>query len=509
MAQVFNKIYVDVRTKNDDIITAVQNDSNSRFLDVYLLDNGLPINLTGHEVRIYCKKADEKEIYNNGVITEATNGRCQFELTDQALAVAQDLEVQIVIYHNNVEILQSLPFKIKVVKSLISAGAVESSNEYGALVVLYQNLYEAYDLMTTMVQNIGVPGEIAAGLTIDTMWEAWEYMCDYVTRTMQLVIDSSLNQGSIMDDGKLYLPQMQFAPEITELQAIAEAQKATVRTVKNGRIYCSTADKKVAVFNAESGVKIGETAAQTGECGALCVANGMIYYADESTKKIIMFSDGDSYAALGESAAMTNAPSAITASVDCIYSVDASYLYAFSLTLEQVGTKVALGAATTASLCFKNGLVYVGTTKGIKVYNGTDRVLVATIDSGSPRTNIVVDSGIIFATANSTLAKTVYLYSEATRELIGTTDTQPTRCYGLYVENGIIYFVGGSSMYLISVSSRKNLTDVYSIPSNELYSHCVKDGVLYYTSVKTISTYALKKVEGKYTISHYRMGAIL
>lgn len=154
MAQVFNKIYVDVRTKNDDIITAVQNDSNSRFLDVYLLDNGLPINLTGHEVRIYCKKADGKEIYNNGVITEATNGRCQFELTDQALAVAQDLEVQIVIYYNNVQILQAMPFQINVVKSLISSGSVESSNEYGALVVLYQNLYEAYDLMVDIAAGI-------------------------------------------------------------------------------------------------------------------------------------------------------------------------------------------------------------------------------------------------------------------------------------------------------------------------------------------------------------------
>ena len=192
MAQVYNRLTVDVRREVTDIVTAVQKDANSRFLDVYLKDNGLPIDLTGHEVRIYGKKHDGTEIYNNGVITEATNGRCQFELTDQALAVAQELEVQIVIYYNNVQILQSFPFRIKVVKSLISSSAIPSSNEYGALVVLYQNLYEAYDLMTTMVRNIGVPGAIAAEITIDTMWEAWEYLCNYVSKDLTTLIENAV-----------------------------------------------------------------------------------------------------------------------------------------------------------------------------------------------------------------------------------------------------------------------------------------------------------------------------
>lgn len=197
MAQIYKKLEIDINKEVAAIITAVQNDAKSRYLDVVLLDGSTAINLTGHEVRIYGKKADGTEIYNNGMITEATNGRCQFELTDQALAVAQDLEVQIVIYHNNVQILQSLPFKIKVVKSLISAGAVESSNEYGALVVLYQNLYEAYDLMTTMVQNIGVPGEIAAGLTIDTMWDAWEFMCNYLKVDLTNLLQNAINNNSV------------------------------------------------------------------------------------------------------------------------------------------------------------------------------------------------------------------------------------------------------------------------------------------------------------------------
>lgn len=197
MAQVYNRLTVDLRREVSDIVTAVQKDANSRFLDVYLKDNGLPIDLTGHKVRFYGKKYDGTEIYNDGSITEAVNGRCQFELTDQALAVAQDLEVQIVIYYNTLQILQSLPFKIKVVKSLISEGSVESSNEYGALVVLYQNLYEAYDLMTTMVQSIGVPKQIAQGLSIDTMWDAWEYLCNYVSQDLTNLIQNALTNNSV------------------------------------------------------------------------------------------------------------------------------------------------------------------------------------------------------------------------------------------------------------------------------------------------------------------------
>jgi len=198
MAQVYDRFVVDVRVKRDSIIMAVQNDSNSRFLDVYLKDNGLPIDLIGHEVRIYCRKPENGgEIYNNGEITEASNGRCQFPLTDQTLAKVGYVEAQIIIYYQNVEILQTMEFKIHVVKSLFSKNAVQSSNEYGALVVLYQNLYEAHELMTTMVQNIGVPGEIAQQLTIDTMWEAWEYLCNYVSEDLTTLLQNAINNNSV------------------------------------------------------------------------------------------------------------------------------------------------------------------------------------------------------------------------------------------------------------------------------------------------------------------------
>ncbi|WP_313525265.1 BppU family phage baseplate upper protein [Anaerotignum sp.] len=198
MAQVFNKIYVDVRTKNDDIITAVQNDSNSRFLDVFLFDGSTPINLTGHEVRIYCRKPESGgEVFNDGEITEPTNGRCQFPLTDQTLAKVGYVEAQIVIYYQNVQVLQSQPFNINVVESLISSGSVESSNEYGALVVLYQNLYEAHDLMTTMTQNQGNKGEISTERNIETFWQALEYVAKYMDTDLRNLLNQVLSDANV------------------------------------------------------------------------------------------------------------------------------------------------------------------------------------------------------------------------------------------------------------------------------------------------------------------------
>lgn len=197
MAQVYKKLEIDVNKETNDIITAVQNDAKSRYLDIVLLDGSTAINLIGHEVRIYGEKADGTEIYNNGEITDAITGRCQFELTSQALAVAQDLEVQIVLFKNNVEVLSTHPFKIHVVKSLLSDSAIESNNEYGALVVLYQNLYEAYDLMTDMVQNMGEKGVISTTRNIDTFWQVLEYMTKYMDTDLTTLLNDVLSNANV------------------------------------------------------------------------------------------------------------------------------------------------------------------------------------------------------------------------------------------------------------------------------------------------------------------------
>ena len=174
MAKTYNKLNIEINQKVTDIITAVQDDTNSRYLDVQLFDNGTPIDLTGQEVRIYLQKPDGTNIWNDGEVTNATEGRCQFLLTTQTLAVCGVLETQISIWQNNEEILSTEVFKIFVTKSLRSDGSIESSNEYGSLVILFQNIYEALDLMTEMVQSFGTAGAVAQGIPVTTFWQMLE-----------------------------------------------------------------------------------------------------------------------------------------------------------------------------------------------------------------------------------------------------------------------------------------------------------------------------------------------
>ena len=56
MAKTYNKMRLDVSGGFNDIVTEVQGDQNSRYLDIYLFNNGIPIDLTGHTVRIYMRR---------------------------------------------------------------------------------------------------------------------------------------------------------------------------------------------------------------------------------------------------------------------------------------------------------------------------------------------------------------------------------------------------------------------------------------------------------------------
>ncbi len=191
MSQVFNKMKIEVKREIVDIITAKQNDTNSRYLDVYLYDDGTPLDLTGQEVRIYMKKPDGKEIFNDGEITEPKNGRCQFLLSTEALKTYGVLEAEISIWENNTEIVTTQTFHIFVTESLRTSGSVESSNEYGALVVLFQNLYQALDLMTEMGQNFGQAGEVATGIPVSTFWQMLE---ELYTMNKNALTNSSVSE---------------------------------------------------------------------------------------------------------------------------------------------------------------------------------------------------------------------------------------------------------------------------------------------------------------------------
>lgn len=239
MAETYNRLNLDVNVKPGGIITAVQKDSDSRYLDVTLFNNGVPIDLTGHEVRIYmCKPENGGEIFNDGEITEPENGRCQFLLTTAALEKVGHLQTQISIWKDNKEILSTQIFEIMVTESLRTTGSIEGSNEYGALVVLFQNLYESMDLMTDMVQNFGTAGAVAAGIPADTFWK----MLEAVYQVNKDALENASAQGVLdkigtsADTGGTPISGTVMAKEnaIMRLLSLADSKQIWGRWVQQG-----------------------------------------------------------------------------------------------------------------------------------------------------------------------------------------------------------------------------------------------------------------------------------
>lgn len=190
MARTYNRLEIDVNKKPNSIgIRPVQNDTKSRYLDVCLYENGVPINLTGEQVRITFRKADGSTFFNQGEVTDATAGRCQFALTNEILSEAKVVEAQISVWNAGGQILSTQVFEIYVTAAIPWTDAVESENEYGVLVVLFQEIQNALDTMHKIAAAFGEPGDKAAEYGVDTFWGILE------TLAGRGDVESSLQKG--------------------------------------------------------------------------------------------------------------------------------------------------------------------------------------------------------------------------------------------------------------------------------------------------------------------------
>ena len=205
MAKTYTKMMIDVTENINSIATAVQMDTQSRYLDVYLYNNGLPIDLTNEVVRINIRKPDGTTLFNQGEVTDATEGRCQFELTNDILADAKPVDAQISIWSNEGQILSTKAFKIYISESLRNDEEVEASNEFGVLVVLFTEIQNALDLMNAMVDNFGRPSAIATQYGATTFWQMLEALAQTVdTRQMlKLLVNDTIDTDYFLPISKM------------------------------------------------------------------------------------------------------------------------------------------------------------------------------------------------------------------------------------------------------------------------------------------------------------------
>lgn len=127
-----SNINLNLNTRYALPIPTAQQWDTARVLTFNILDNGVPFSLTGKTVRAKILKPDNTKCYNDLTITNATNGECTLNLTNQILAVAGKVNCQLEIKEGE-ELLSTIIFSIDVEPSIDITGAVESSNEFTAL----------------------------------------------------------------------------------------------------------------------------------------------------------------------------------------------------------------------------------------------------------------------------------------------------------------------------------------------------------------------------------------
>ncbi len=133
MIKSYQYLDIDINKKTYRRLRAVQGDSKSRYILVSLYDNSKAYNLSNCSVKVFGCKSDKKIFFNYAIVTDVINGKFEIELTNQALAAAGELEIQILILGTNQERLTSFSFYIDVEKSIVNDGAIESANEFKAL----------------------------------------------------------------------------------------------------------------------------------------------------------------------------------------------------------------------------------------------------------------------------------------------------------------------------------------------------------------------------------------
>ena len=121
-------------------VFAKQHDQHTRYVSITPLNNGASYTIdTGVTARLQMKKPDGTTVINDALITDNV---IKAELTAQALAAEGVAVAEIGLYKND-ELLSSQVFYINVVKAAYDESAVESSDEYGALITATNAANEA------------------------------------------------------------------------------------------------------------------------------------------------------------------------------------------------------------------------------------------------------------------------------------------------------------------------------------------------------------------------------
>lgn len=146
-------IIFEIDKKLAEKIVAKQGDIDARSITFKLINNSLPFDLTGIDVRVYGMKSDGNSLFNDATIVDVKKGICEVKLTSQMLASAGDLKLELVLYKGKQK-LSSIPFSISVIQSVNKEGVIESTDEFTALVIALDKVNKVVDSFQVLYSEI-------------------------------------------------------------------------------------------------------------------------------------------------------------------------------------------------------------------------------------------------------------------------------------------------------------------------------------------------------------------
>ena len=129
-----NDIYLDFTSKDMVTIQCCQYDEKSRIYIIHLMDKGKEITLDNNKHKLVFKqdKKDGTSIFNDCTIK--SDGTVQYTLTEQSCIFAGVHDIQFMLYDiESSEIINTIPAKLNVTKSVADNVKIESSDEYNKL----------------------------------------------------------------------------------------------------------------------------------------------------------------------------------------------------------------------------------------------------------------------------------------------------------------------------------------------------------------------------------------
>lgn len=198
-------IKLDINRRLYDKIVAKQDDTGSRFLLFQLLDGAVPFNLTDRSVRVYGVKPDGAVIFNDLTVTHSATGFCLLELTNQMLAIAGTVKLELMITEGDKK-LTSIPFEMEVIKKINSNDAVESSNEFRALLNALKEIDDwnkEFADKSGKLEELYTPRLNELGSQLDTMKQQKANQSDLDIQKSRIDNLTKLGEGSPTGEAEL------------------------------------------------------------------------------------------------------------------------------------------------------------------------------------------------------------------------------------------------------------------------------------------------------------------